>query len=180
MLSVAQVLTRLKINTDSRCAAVQDVRSHIEESADPIAAAHLIISNLSDGDFTTNDPIVARMTAQRLVDEALILGDAYDADKALAKAAAKIIEAREKTPWVFTKPTFSTVETTTETREGVNVEVKKDGSFKKGSKQVLAAALYEKHKALSNQQIIAVFMKELDMSKPGATTYLYNCKAKAK
>lgn len=180
MLSVAQVLTRLNISSNSRCAAIQDVRHHIESSADPIGAARVIIGNLSDGDFTTDDPIVARMTAQRLVDEALILGDGYDADKALAKAAAKVIEAREKTPWVFAKPTFSTVETTTETREGVSVEIKKDGSFKKGGKQVVAQALYLKHKALDNQAIIQIFMKELDMSKSGATTYFYNAKKAAK
>jgi hypothetical protein len=176
MLNVSTVLTRLKINSESRCAAVQDVREHIESSDNPIGAARAIINNLIDSDFTCDDPIVARMTAQRLVDEAICLGDRYDPNQALKKAAEKIAQARIDTPWVFYRETFSTVESKTETREGVSVEVKTDGSFKKGSKQILAKALYEKHKALTNAEIIAVFMKELDMSKPGATTYLYNCK----
>ncbi len=180
MLSAEQVLTRLKINSSSRLKAIQDVRTLIENSENPIAAAKVIISNLSDVDFQTNDAIVARMTAQRLVDEALLLGDRYDPTAALKKAAERIAQQRIDNPWFFYKPTFSTVVTTTETREGVNVEMKTDGSFKKGSKQVLAAALYEKHKALSNQEIISIFMKELSMSKSGATTYFYTQKKASK
>lgn len=180
MLSVKHVLERLNIDSESRCGAIQDVRTMIEGSENPIAAAKLIISNLSDVDFQTDDPIVARITAQRLVDEAIILGDRYDPNNALIKAAQKIAEARIESPWIFYKAQFSTVESTTQQRQGVSVEVKADGSFKKGSKQILAQALYEKHKALDNQAIIQIFMKELDMSKPGATTYLYNAKKAAK
>lgn len=47
---------------------------------------------------------------------------------------------------------------------------------KKGDKQKRAVELYEKHKGKPNAEIVAVFMKELDMSKAGATTYVYNCK----
>lgn len=179
MLQVEQVLNRLKIRTASRNWAVQDVRELIETSADPIGTAKTIMVNFGVDDYKGNDAIEARMTAQRLVDEALILGDKYDPKQALEKAAAKIAKMRVTDPWFFWKPNYS-VDSTTETREGVNVEVKKDGSFKKGSKQVLAAALYEKHKALSNAEIIAIFMKELDMSKAGSMTYLYNCKKAAK
>lgn len=180
ILNVNHVLERLHIATDSRLRAVQDVRILIEESATPIATAKQIIDNLSITPFETKDETEARMVAQRLVDEAIILGEHYDPEKALEKAALKIAQARLETPWVFVKDGTSTVVSTTTTVEGVNVEVKEDGKLKKGSKQILAAALYEKHKALSNQQIIAIFMKELDMSKPGATTYLYNAKKAAK
>lgn len=180
MLSVTHVLDRLKIASFSRLMAVQDVRHLIEGSENPCAAAKQIINNLSDVNFQCDDPIVARMTAQRLVDQALLLGDKYDPNEALKKAAMKIEQARVDTPWAFYKPEFSTVVSTTETREGVSVEIKTDGSFKKGSKQLLAAALYAKHKSLKNKEIIAVFMKTLDMSKSGATTYFYNCKKASK
>lgn len=176
MISVEHVLDRLHIDSTSRCGAVQDVRTLIESAPDPIAAAKSIIMNLSDVDFDTNDAIVARMTAQRLVDEAIVLGEKYDCEAALKKAAEKIAEARIKTPWVFATSTGSSVASTTETREGVNVEVKADGKMKKGGKQILAKALYEKHKALSNKEILAIFMKELDMSEAGARTYFYNAK----
>lgn len=181
MLSVEQVLTRLKIDHTSRCAAVQDVREHIETSEDPLFTAKQIIANLADVvDLSLSDPIVARMIAQRLVDQAICLGSAYDPEKALEKAAAKIAQARLESPWLFFRNTSSTVVSTTESREGVSVEVKTDGKLKKGSKQILAQALYEKHKALDNKAIIEIFMAELDMSKSGATTYLYNCKKAAK
>lgn len=176
MLTAEQVLTRLNINSQSRLAAVQDVRAHIEGSDNPIGAARAIIANLISGDFTCNDPIVARMTAQSLVSDAIEFGDKYDDIVALKRAGDKIAGYRVSNPWFFYKPSSSTVETTTETREGIAVEVKTDGKLKKGGKQVLAMALYEKHKALTNKEIIAIFEKELDMSKPGATTYLYNCK----
>lgn len=176
MLHIEQVLTRLKIRTASRHLAVQDVRELIETSTNPISAAKAIITNLGVIEYTTSDPTEARMTAQRLVDEALILGDKFDPDQALRKAAEKIAQQRIESPWYFTKAATSSVVTTTETKEGIQVEMKTDGTFKKGGKQILAKALYEKHKALSNKEIIAVFMKELDMSKPGATTYFYSCK----
>lgn len=65
----------------------------------------------------------------------------------------------------------------------VKVAVKADGSIKKGGKEVLAIALYEKHvknaeTPLTNQEFIAVLVKELGMSKAGATTYNYNMKKK--
>lgn len=181
MLSVQQVLTRLKIDNTSRCGAVQDVRTLIESSENPLEVARSIINNLTViGDYSGTDPTIARMTAQRLVDEALVLGDKYDPEQALLKVARRIAETQVSDPYFFTKNQSSTVVTTTENREGVSVEVKTDGKIKKGGKQVLAAALYEKHKALSNKEIIEIFMKELDMSKPGATTYLYNQKKAAK
>lgn len=176
MLNVEQVLTRLHIDPTSRLGAVQDVRVLIEGSKNPINEAKMIISNLSDIEFNTNDPIEARMTAQRLVADAILLGDKYDPTQALERAAIKIAQQRISDPWFFAKEQGSTVITTTESRQGVNVEVKTDGKIKKGGKQILAAALYEKHKALSNKEIIEIFMVELDMSKPGATTYLYNAK----
>lgn len=180
ILNVHHVLERLHIATDSRLRAVQDVRILIEKSVTPIATAKQIIDNLVISPYDTKDEIEARMVAQRLVDEAIILGEHYDPEKALEKAALKIAQARVETPWVFAKDGTSTVVSTTTNVEGVNIEVKEDGKIKKGGKQILAAALFEKHKALSNQEIIAIFMKELDMSKPGATTYLYNCKKAAK
>lgn len=44
----------------------------------------------------------------------------------------------------------------------------------------VAQVLYAQHKDKSNKEIIEIFMAELDMSKAGATTYLYNCKKAAK
>jgi len=180
MLNVQTVLDRLKIDSTSLVGAIQDISTLIESSDNPISTARSIITNVADIEFNTNDPIEARMIAQRLVQDALLLGEKYDPTMSLERAAKKIAEQRVTNPWFFFKNQGTTVVSTTETREGVNVEIKTDGKIKKGGKQVMAAALYEKHKALSNQEIITIFMKELDMSKPGATTYLYNAKKAVK
>jgi hypothetical protein len=178
MLEITQVLTRLKIRTDSRHSAVQDVRDIIETSANPISAAQVIITNLGVSDYNTCDATEARMTAQRLVDEAIVLGSAYDPNKALEKAATRIAAMRISDPWFFTKPTHSSVVSTTETREGVNIEVLTTGKLKKGGKQILAKALYEKNNIMSNKELTELFMKELDMSLAGARTYVFNCRKK--
>jgi hypothetical protein len=47
---------------------------------------------------------------------------------------------------------------------------------RKGLKQEAAAKIYEANHEKSNQEIIALFVNQLDMSKAGATTYLYNMK----
>jgi hypothetical protein len=47
---------------------------------------------------------------------------------------------------------------------------------KKGMKQVAAKAIFDDNVGKSNQEIIKLFMTQLDMSKSGATTYLYACK----
>lgn len=179
MLSVQQVLSRLNIDTVSRCLAIQNVRTLIESSENPCGAAQAIINNLVVVPVTVADPIEARMTAQHLVDSAMCLGEQYDPNEALKKAAERIAYHRIHNPWFFYKPTHSTVETTTEVKAGVAVEVKADGKMKKGGKQLLATALYEANKTKSNKEIIEIFMAELDMSKAGATTYLYNAKKAA-
>lgn len=47
---------------------------------------------------------------------------------------------------------------------------------KKGLKQLAAKAIFDANVGKSNQEIIKLFMSQLDMSKAGATTYLYNMK----
>ena len=47
---------------------------------------------------------------------------------------------------------------------------------KKGAKQLAAKAIYEANRDKSNKEIIAMFMSQLDMSKAGGTTYLFNLK----
>lgn len=180
-MNTEQVLIRLNIDPECRIKAVQEVRNIIEGSSNPLAAAKILFSNLAppDEEFKFTDANDARLTVAKLVETAILLGEKYDPQDALIRVAAWLVNHKEKNPWSFLK-SETTVSSETQHREGVNVEIKADGSFKKGSKQILAQVLYEKHKALSNQEIIAIFMKELDMSKPGATTYLYNAKKAAK
>jgi len=73
------------------------------------------------------------------------------------------------------------------TASGTVITGKKSGYIKgtgktgktKGAKQNKAAELFEANKGKTRQELIALFMKELDMSKAGASTYVYNCQKKA-
>lgn len=61
-------------------------------------------------------------------------------------------------------------------RKNVNGKVIKP---KKGLKQEAARKIYEANRGAENSVIIKLFMEQLDMSKAGATTYLYNMKKAA-
>ncbi len=179
-MNTEQVLTRLNIDHTSRIIAVQQVRNLIEGSVNPLAAAKVLFTNLAapDVEFKFTDANEARLTVALLVDNAILLGEQYDPEAALKRAAEWIVRHKEVNPWSFWKPD-SGISTETQHREGVNVEVKTDGTLKKGSKQILAAALFEKDPTLSYADMIKLFVKELDMSEAGARTYVYNCRKAA-
>ncbi len=180
-MNTEQVLTRLKLDPGSRALAVQQVREQIENSPNPLSAAKVLFDNFvaSNTDFTFTDANEARMTVAFLVDNAIQLGERYDPTDALKRAAEWIVHQRVENPYFFYKPE-GTVATETVQQHGVAVEVKTDGKLKKGSKQILAKALYDKDPALDNKTMIQLFMKELNMSEAGARTYVYNCRKAAK
>jgi hypothetical protein len=175
MMNTEQVLIRLKLDPYSRTVAVQQVREMCEESTNPIGVAEFILKNLTaETEFHLTDASQARHLAQYLVQDAIELGEQYDPVHALDKAAKKVAELRIHDPWLFAK------DEVTEHRAGISIEIKADGKLKKGSKQILAAQLFEKHKGLDNKALIEIFQKELDMSVAGARTYAYNCRKAAK
>ena len=178
-MNAEQVLTRLNINCSSVATAVQQVRFLVERAADPLAAAKAIFVQIThpDTEFDFDDPNEARLIVANLVQHAIKQGEGYDPNTALTNATKWLKQYRIANPWAFTRDeAYSAVPTKTETRHDVSVQVKEDGSLKKGAKQLLAQALYDKNKGLDNKQLVELFMKELDMSQAGARTYVYNCK----
>lgn len=180
-MNTEQVLTRLHIDHTCRIKAVQEVRSLIETSANPLAAAKVMFTNLTapDTEFTFTDANDARLTVACLVESAIKLGEHYDPDSALKRAAEWIVAHKVKHPYCFVK-SDSTVVTETQLQHGVNVQVKVDGKLKKGSKQILAKAIFDKDPTISNSEMIKLFVKELDMSEAGSRTYVYNLRKAAK
>lgn len=180
-MNAEQVLTRLHIDHECRIKAVQEVRQLIEGSANPLAAAKVLFSNLAapEAEFNFTDANEARLTVAFLVENAITLGDQYDPTDALKRAAEWIVNHKQNNPWCFVKPE-GTVTTETQHQHGVNVEVKTDGKLKKGSKQILAKALFEQNSTMTNAELIKMFAKELDMSEAGARTYVYNCRKASK
>jgi hypothetical protein len=179
-MNTEQILTHLRIDTESVPTAVQQVRMLVEGSPDPLGAARLLFQQLTlpDTEFKFSDANDARLIVAHLVQAAIRLGESYHPDDALLAATRWLAKYKIDNPWAFVKSETSstTIVTTTQTRDGVSVEVKSDGSLKKGAKQILALALYEKNKHLTNAQLVELFTKELKMSLAGARTYVYNCK----
>ena len=175
-MNTETVLTRLKIDHESRTVAVQQVREMCEASDNPIAVAEHILKNLTAGvEFELTDANEARMLAAHLVQDAITLGEQYDPTDALARAAAKIAARRKSDPWLFAKdaPVVPELDAS-----GTKVVLEGDAKLKKGMKQVLAAKLYETNAHLENKDLIKLFEKELDMSTAGARTYVYSLRKK--
>lgn len=130
--------------------------------------------------------VVTQAVVESLVKNVGTPVDEVDVLRAAKERAIKFV-TNPNTQYYFAKPEavvgVSTEQIAVSTDVDVKVAVKADGSIKKGGKEVLAIALYEKHvkkaeKPMTNQEFIAVLMKELGMSKAGATTYNYNMKKK--
>jgi len=181
-MDIKEVLTRLNFDqTQGPSKVVQQVRDQIEGSVNPLSAAKILFSNFTapDTEFNFTDANEARLVVALLIVDAMRLRENYDPQSALTRAGEWIANHKANNPWSFIKPE-SGVATETEHREGVNVEVKADGKLKKGSKQILAKALFDKDPTLKNADMIKLFVKELNMTEAGARTYVYNCRKAAK
>jgi hypothetical protein len=200
MLDTRPALDRLGISTTSAMHAVQQVRLWIEDGAEAdrlnrtndllerILGVKLTMADVNDRPVAT--PITYAVTIAQAAVEATIqqsgMVDNVDLLMSNARARADKFITNPSHKWMFAVP--ETTETSTEqvaVADGIDVKVavKADGKIKKGGKEILAIALYEKHvknaaTPVDNQGFIAILMKELGMSKAGATTYNYNMKKK--
>lgn len=189
---VASNFTRHGISTTSLSAAVQDVRSYIEQSAQ---RATQLIFDLIGVRVEFTDLETAIVTAQAIVENIFKSDLAFDEPNAVLEAAKVRCDKLMNDPkraWVHDKSDsqFGQKPSTPNGQMAkvsasvdVVVEVKSDGQIKKGGKQVLADALYKKHvleaeTPLTNQEFIALLQKDLQMTKSGSTTYAYNCRNK--
>jgi len=189
------VLERLQIPTNSVNAAVQTTRERIVNEDDPIAASVKFINSVitvPDVTISFEDEFLARLTAQALVEAIILAGDSETDSTTLylkAQERAKGLREEPRLAFIYTKDVVDVdgvgvrhgEELKTMAGTDVKVLVKANGKIKKGGKQVLAAELYRKHvleakTPATNQEFISILVKQLDMSKSGATTYAYNCK----
>jgi flavin-binding protein dodecin len=186
MLNTQQVFERLQLGT-SRVTAVQAIREAIEDAADPKAKAEEIIFQVLGVKATYDDAQKARYVAMAVGEDAWKANHAIDDENTFLHACEARIDAFMANPrntFIFVKPAYQAVQG--EMKQvaktvDIQVEVKKDGSIKKGGREAIAQALWKKHvleatTPLSNQEFIALLMKESGMGKPGATTYAYNCR----
>jgi hypothetical protein len=163
---------------------VQSIREHIEMAPNPIVRAGAIIDTMIGIIPPIDDARYGRVLAQRiavLIDEhAYILPNVQDIVTAADVYARKYITDPNKTWMWATADAEAAADAQPVVVDGV-VTQPASGKIKKGGKQVLVLDLYKAHvleaeTPLSNQEFVQVVMKELQMSKAGATTYAWNAK----
>lgn len=188
MINTSAVFTRMNLGNSSQ-RAVQSIRDIVNASPTPAAKASELILKIVGIETKYDDATRARLIAMSIGDEAFKvnhqIADAEEFVK-LCEARVDAFMTRVENAWMFAKDKATAAEqNTVQVIDGIEmkVAVKANGKIKKGGKEILAHELYKKHvleatTALTNQEFIAVLMKQLDMSKAGATTYAWSCKKK--
>lgn len=185
MLNTEAVFQHLDLGK-SRIECVQRIREIVEGAVDPAAKATAIIKDIIGLEPKYDDATRARLVAQKVGEEVFKANHRIADEEELLKTCEDYVTkfmTNPKNAFMFAKdtPTSIAVEKVEVVKGMTKVEVKSNGKIKKGGKQVLAAELYKKHvldakKAATNQEFITILVKELGMSRAGATTYAYNCK----
>jgi hypothetical protein len=189
MITVTQhALAAMKIST-SPLAAVQFVR---ETNGGVDLINQLLGLNLKRDDVVLHgvEPKIAddveMMVCQGVIENVVKnVGQPIDEAEVLARAKARVAKlvSAPQHHWMFVKPDYSIAGQTNEVAvvAGIDtkVAIKKDGSIKKGGKEVLAAELYKKRvlaskQPVTNREFVQILISELGMTKAGATTYTYN------
>lgn len=186
MLNIKGQLEHLSLNMDSPIHSMQTVRDQINEAPNPTAFAQDLIKQLTGLERKYDEPVIARMVAMGIVEQAVRLqGEIADPEMFVLSQEARVNSLRQNkdVAWMFVQTERDVQEENLQSIAGteIKVAIKDNGKIKKGGKQVIAAELYKMHvltaaTPLSNQQFIALLVKELGMSKSGATTYAYNAK----
>lgn len=182
-INAKPILLHMGLPTTSASRVVEAIRDLIEQAPNPLKKANQVITDMTEVKAAYTDLVLARHVAQ-YVAQIAVEHESFDAEETIMVAEAHSAKLVNKMPWAFvTEETSSTSDNGPKVAvvEGIDmkVAVKSDGSIKKGGKQVLAAELYKKHVVdatppATNQEFIAILMKELGMTKAGATTYRYN------
>lgn len=165
---------KLKLDCQSPNRVVQSVNALIRDGK--IEAKQVFnVGGLEDVNVPT-DFHEARLAAAAFAEE--IVRDPYvNRDVAFARALERAKAFRNNKHYHFAFADDKALKNEKVNEQGV--VIKSNGKIKKGGKQVLALQLFKTHvveKSVSNQEFVAVLMKELDMTKAGATTYAYNTK----
>lgn len=185
MIDVSKAFERAEFTCKTQ--ATQAVRAMIENSDNPTEKASEVINNLFGVQYKFNDKRTAIHTTQYAVESSYHSGLMIDDVEYLiseSEIKATKFRANPKYEFVFVEPEVTNDKYVEQSKaiEGIEitVDLRKDGSIKKGGIQILGHELYKTRvltaaEPIQNQAIIDMFVKELGMSKPGATTYVGNC-----
>jgi len=202
MITVTEhALTKLNINPLSPLGAVQNVREFMCDGGLEMQAGRgaglvnaLLGTNMQLVDIINVVDDRLKLDCELMIAQGVTetvvknVGQPLDEAEVLAHAKARVacLMSAPQHQWMFAKPepteTSGEMQTVAAGIE-LKVAVKADGGIKKGGKQLIAAELYKLHvlnsaTPVDNQGMIKILMKELGMSKAGATTYNYDLKKK--
>lgn len=187
MLDTSHSFDQFDTNSNSIQGVVQAIREKIEGSAQPLVVAKAIIEQMIGAAPDLPDVRFARVLAQRiavlLVEQEHHIVDVHGLVEAAVVYAKKYTTDPNK-QWMWVVEDTATATEVSTTIEGVQTQVAVNavtGKIKKGGKQVLVLELYKKHvldatPPMTNQEFIQVVMKDLQMSKAGATTYAWTAR----
>jgi hypothetical protein len=191
VINTSHVFKRYEISEHCLTAAMQEVRTFIDRD---VNKARALIDALISVDKQFSDIETAVVTTQAVVEWLFHHDFQYEFAEQVAAAAedrCKKLHAKIDMQWANggqnvdqPRPNAVVASSGNEMKQisasvEVQVEIKEDGKIKKGGKQVLAAALYQKHVThaevpMTNQEFIELLIDELQMTKAGATTYRFN------
>ena len=186
MLDTTHVLDRLQIRRTSSVQGCQDVGNLIRDAVDPLYASHKLFNDVLSVDLRFSESVYARIMCKAMIQEVINKKCIVDDPNQIVQTAEEYTKAFCANPdnshlWA-TLDESEVRDVVVRVVESVDmkVAVNTNGKIKKGGKEPLARELYrinviESTTPLTNQEFISLLMKELDMSKPGATTYRYNC-----
>lgn len=194
MLTIAKTLEKHGVASGSCIRAVANVREKFEHDVDGAIAFVKDVFDLSVlfEEFKAADQfdVAVFTTVQNMVDVAVRNQcNVPDAEQLYFNAVerTKTFMTDPSKRWMFaTDASAQRVAAPTrvvQTAGGTAVEVNDAGKIKKGTKGPAAEKLYETHvvnakEPLNRQQFMELLMKELAMTKAGASTYEYNCRKK--
>lgn len=130
----------------------------INDSSSPLHAANKIITSL--GGEPQAKPIQADIIAKALIEQAVIFGESYNAEKAMTAAKTKYDKIEKTMPYVFAG---------SEEQVGGTTEVK---STRGGDKKVRALEIFNREKGKSNGDIAKIIAAELEITYANAYYYI--------
>lgn len=188
MLNVSHVLDRNGIRSWNTTHAVADISAKVNDASDPIHMATKLFWDILSAPVKFTDAVQARIAAKHMIRDVLTYKCVIDnddvpdiIDQALEYADGFCADPQNSYLWSQPDSETAPIQVTAQVVKDIDIKVaiRDDGKIKKGGKQILAAQMYQQYVLdaevpLTNQEFIAVLMKELDMKKLGATTYAYN------
>ena len=170
MSKVIDNLNALDIPTDSVLRAVQVYNDRYRDQDSDKQLFVGLAGQILGKHFDLLDAPYARTQVGYIVQESVtrfLNGHGVDVEDVFEVATIKTHAFNEQYSWTYAKP-----------EEEVKLDAQGKPKRKKGAKQEEAAQIYAELKGQDKKVIIERFMKDLDMSKAGATTYFYNMRKK--